>query len=66
MDPDLQRTLARKGGAAVKPENRSFSQDRSLASKAGRKGGEASRGKRSKPPIESPRPQDDLGIHPLK
>lgn len=41
MDPELRREIARKGGASVKPENRSFSQDRGLAMSAGRKGGMA-------------------------
>lgn len=48
MDPERQRELARKGGASVRPEQRSFSQDRSLAATAGRKGGEASHRKDQK------------------
>jgi len=44
MDPERRREIARKGGASVRPDNRSFSRDRDLASAAGRKGGEASRG----------------------
>jgi general stress protein YciG len=44
MDPARQREIARKGGASVPREKRSFSQDRSLAAEAGRKGGEASHG----------------------
>lgn len=44
MDPEKQREIARKGGASVNPASRSFSQDRELASAAGRKGGEASHG----------------------
>lgn len=48
MDPARQREIARKGGASVPAEKRSFSQDRSLAADAGRKGGEASHGTRSK------------------
>jgi general stress protein YciG len=44
MDPDKQRDIASKGGQSVAPENRSFSQDRNLASEAGRKGGESSTG----------------------
>lgn len=44
MDPARQREIARKGGASVPSEKRSFSQDRSLAAQAGRKGGEASHG----------------------
>ena len=48
MDPARQREIARKGGASVPAEKRSFSQDRNLAADAGRKGGEASHGSRSK------------------
>ena len=44
MDKDRQREIARKGGASVPDEKRSFSQDRDLAANAGRKGGEASHG----------------------
>lgn len=44
MDPEKQREIARKGGSSVRPEQRSFSQDRSLAASAGRLGGEASHG----------------------
>lgn len=44
MDPTRQREIARKGGASVPDEKRSFSQDRGLAAAAGRKGGEASHG----------------------
>jgi uncharacterized protein len=42
MDDDKQREIARKGGESVPDDKRSFSQDRNLASEAGRKGGEAS------------------------
>ena len=42
MDEEKQREIARKGGANVPGEKRSFSKDRELASEAGRKGGEAS------------------------
>jgi general stress protein YciG len=49
MDPAKQREIARKGGESVPNEKRSFSQDRSLAAAAGRKGGEASQGARRKP-----------------
>lgn len=48
MDPERQREIARKGGASVPSEKRSFSQDRSLAAQAGRKGGEASHGARGR------------------
>jgi general stress protein YciG len=50
MDPARQREIARKGGASVPSEKRSFSQDRSLAAQAGRKGGEASHGGRKGAP----------------
>jgi uncharacterized protein len=53
MDPERQREIARKGGASVPSEKRSFSQDRSLAAQAGRKGGEASHGAK-KDPAEKP------------
>lgn len=57
MDPERQREIARKGGASVPSEKRSFSQDRSLAAQAGRKGGEASHGARNKGPDEdTPKP----------
>jgi len=39
MDQEKQREIARKGGANVPNEKRSFAQDRALASEAGRKGG---------------------------
>lgn len=48
MDPERVREIARIGGAAQKPENRSFSRNRELAASAGRKGGEASRGGKPK------------------
>ena len=48
MNPERRREIARKGGASVPSEKRSFSQDRSLAAQAGRKGGEASHGSRNK------------------
>ena len=41
MDEQKQRAIASKGGQSVPDEKRSFSQDRTLASEAGRKGGEA-------------------------
>jgi general stress protein YciG len=51
MDKERQREIARKGGASVPDDKRSFSQDRELAASAGRKGGEASHGggRRRKP-----------------
>lgn len=39
MTPERRREIASKGGSSVKPENRSFSKDRNLAARAGRKGG---------------------------
>jgi len=47
MSPERQREIARMGGSSVPAEKRSFSQDRTLASTAGRKGGEHSKGARS-------------------
>jgi hypothetical protein len=41
MEQEKQREIARKGGANVPNEKRSFAQDRNLASEAGRKGGRA-------------------------
>ena len=43
MSPERQREIAKKGGGAVKPENRSFSRDPELAARAGRKGGKSVR-----------------------
>jgi len=43
MDPEKRRKIARKGGLAVPPEKRSFSQFPNLASEAGRKGGTAAK-----------------------
>src|SRR5262249_42143662 len=39
MDSERRREVARKGGASVPPEKRSFSQNRTLAATAGRAGG---------------------------
>jgi general stress protein YciG len=41
MDVEQQRKIARKGGANVPHEKRSFARDRALAVDAGRKGGRA-------------------------
>ena len=41
MDIERQREIASKGGRSVPAEKRSFSQDRELASSAGRKGGQS-------------------------
>jgi general stress protein YciG len=42
MDPEKQRAIASRGGKSVPAEKRTFSQNRDLASEAGRKGGLAS------------------------
>ncbi len=42
MNPDKQREIASKGGKSVPGDKRSFSQNRDLASQAGRKGGQVS------------------------
>jgi uncharacterized protein len=39
MDPERRREIAAKGGRAVDPAKRSFSQNRELARSAGSKGG---------------------------
>ena len=39
MDADKRRAIAKKGGASVPREKRSFVQNSALAAKAGRKGG---------------------------
>ena len=44
MSPERRREIARKGGASVPGEKRSFAKDRDLAATAGRKGGDTSRG----------------------
>jgi general stress protein YciG len=44
MTPERRREIARKGGAAVPANKRSFSKDAKLAASAGSKGGSASRG----------------------
>ena len=43
MSPEKQREIASKGGKSVPSEKRSFSQNRDLASQAGKKGGSLSR-----------------------
>ena len=43
MDPEKRREIASMGGKSVPSEKRSFSQNRDLASNAGRKGGQQSR-----------------------
>ncbi len=49
MDPERRREIARRGGASVPSDKRSFAQDRNLAANAGRKGGAASKGGGRKP-----------------
>ena len=39
ISPERRKEIARMGGRSVKPENRSFSQNRELAADAGKKGG---------------------------
>lgn len=39
LSPERRKEIARLGGAAVKPENRTFSANRDLAAEAGRQGG---------------------------
>lgn len=39
MDPERRREIARKGGASVPADKRSFSKNRDLAISAGQKGG---------------------------
>ncbi len=46
MDAGKQREIASKGGQSVPDEKRSFSQNRQLASEAGRKGGHSSHANR--------------------
>ena len=41
MDQEKQREIARKGGANVPRDKRSFAQNRQLAADAGRKGGQS-------------------------
>lgn len=46
LQPEERTQVARKGGASVPNEKRSFSTNRELAKEAGRKGGAAGRGPR--------------------
>ncbi|MGH6845957.1 MAG: general stress protein [Methylocella sp.] len=48
MDAAILREVAGKGGQSVPDEKRSFSQNRELASEAGRNGGHSSGGNRHK------------------
>lgn len=41
MTPERRAEIARLGGQSVKPEHRSFSTNKDLATSAGRKGGQA-------------------------
>lgn len=43
MTPERRVEIARKGGAAVPAEKRSFAQNKQLAQEAGRRGGSSSR-----------------------
>jgi hypothetical protein len=49
LDPERRREIARRGGASVPGDKRSFAQNRDLAANAGRKGGTTSRGGGRKP-----------------
>ncbi len=55
MTPERVSEIARMGGASVPPGKRSFSQNRALATSAGRKGGK----KGSAPKIMNTRPRLD-------
>lgn len=44
MSPERRREIARKGGASVPSEKRSFAKDRTLAATAGKLGGTISKG----------------------
>jgi general stress protein YciG len=55
MSPDQRRFIASKGGRSVPADRRSFSQDRQLAARAGRKGGQSSA------PLAPP-PHDDTAL----
>jgi general stress protein YciG len=48
MDAERRREIARKGGKSVPDEKRSFTQDRTLAAEAGRKGGRQTQSGRSR------------------
>lgn len=45
MDKEKGREIARRGGAGVAATDRSFYKDRALAASAGRRGGQAGKGK---------------------
>lgn len=44
MSPEKRREIARKGGASVPSEKRTFSKNKELAQSAGKTGGSTSRG----------------------
>jgi len=44
LTPERRTEIARKGGSSIPADKRAFSRNRDLATSAGRKGGEASRG----------------------
>lgn len=54
MDPERRREIARKGGASVPADRRSFAQDRELAATAGAKGGATSHGGPKGPRVMKP------------
>lgn len=49
MSPAKRKEIARKGGASVPADKRSFANQPGLAARAGRLGGEASKGGGRKP-----------------
>ena len=55
MEQEKQREIARKGGANVPHDKRSFAQNRALAAAAGRKGGLMSQSRRHGSHAESTR-----------
>lgn len=48
MDPERRREIARKGGASVPADKRSYFKNRDLAASSGAKGGSASRAPKTK------------------
>ncbi len=63
ITPEQRKIWARLGGKALRPEQRSFSQNRQLASEAGKKGGLAPKKKRATLAVE-PTDTDNSNIVP--
>lgn len=57
MSPEKRREIARKGGASVPKDKRSFAKDPGLAMRAGRKGGSSVRV--TTPPTSEPESQPE-------